>query len=142
MWISFLNLIVLSTFNMANFQCKKLDPLVTGDIGSFCVECLQDTNFRDAEGNQTFRFVNRIPADRDVYNEEGEVIGNREGWLCADCNWLECDRCDEKIYCDEDCTPYDVYQDHEPGTFSDGAYRVHYECLTDKEKELMEANNQ
>ena len=72
MWISFLNLIVLSTFNMANFQCKKLDPFVTGDIGSFCVECLQDTNFRDAEGNQTFRFVNRIPADRDVYNEEGD----------------------------------------------------------------------
>ena len=142
MWISFLNLIVLLTFNMANFQCKKLDPLVTGDIGSFCVECLQDTNFRDAEGNQTFRFVNRIPADRDVYNEEGEVIGNREGWLCADCNWLECDRCDEKIYCDEDCTPYDVYQGHEPAEFSDGAYRVHYECLTDKEKEIMEANNQ
>ena len=66
---------------MTNFQCKKLDPLVTGDIGSFCVDCLQDTNFLDAEGNQTFRFVNRIPADRDVYNEEGEVIGNREGWL-------------------------------------------------------------
>ena len=130
------------TYPTQNFQCKKLDPLVTGDIGSFCVDCLQDTNFRDAEGNQTFRFVNRIPADRDVYNEEGEVIGNREGWLCADCNWLECDRCDEKIYCDEDCTPYDVYQGHEPAEFSDGAYRVHYECLTDKEKQIMEANNQ
>jgi hypothetical protein len=126
---------------MANFQCKKLDPLVTGDIGSFCVDCLQDTNFRDAEGNQTFRFVNRIPADRDVYNEEGEVIGNREGWLCAECNWYECDRCDEKIYCDEDITPYVVYQDGR-AEFSDGAYRVHYECLTDKEKEIMEANNQ
>ena len=25
---------------------------------------------------------------------------------------------------------------------SDGAYRVHYDCLTDKEKEIMEANNQ
>ena len=59
-----------------------------------------------------------------------------------DCNLYECDRCDEKIYCDEDCTPYDVYQGHEPAEFSDGAYRVHYECLTDKEKELMEANNQ
>ena len=127
---------------MANFQCKKLDPLVVGDIGSFCVECLQDTNFRDAEGNQTFRFVNRISADRDVYNEEGEVIGQRSGWLCAECNWYECDRCDEKIYCDEDVTPYCVYQDHEPAEFSDGAYRVHYDCLTDKEKQIMEANNQ
>ena len=126
---------------MTNFQCKKLDPLITGDIGSFCVDCLQDTNFRDAEGNQTFKFVNRMPCDRDVYDGD-KYIGNRSGWLCADCNWLECDRCDEKIYCDEDCTPYDVYQGHEPAEFSDGAYRVHYECLTDKEKEIMEANNQ
>ena len=126
---------------MTKFQCKKLDPLVTGNIGSFCVDCLQDTNFLDAQGNQTFRFVNRIPADRDVYNEEGEVIGNREGWLCADCNWHECDRCDEKIYCDEDCTPYDVYGDVNHSEFSDGAYRVHYDCLTKEEKKLMEVNN-
>ena len=119
---------------MANFQCKKLDPLVVGDIGDYCVECLQSTAFG------TGRFVNRIPADRDVYNEEGEIIGNREGWLCAECNFFECDRCDEKIYCDEDITAWDVYgKDRD---FSDGAYRVHYECLTDKEKEIMEANNQ
>jgi hypothetical protein len=91
-------------------RLKEFDPLVVGDIGSFCVDCLQDTNFRDAEGNQTFKFVNRMPCDRDVY--------------------------------DGDCTPYDVYQGHEPAEFSDGAYRVHYECLTDKEKEIMEANNQ
>ena len=128
---------------MTNYQCKKLDPLVTGDIGSFCVECLQETNFREAEGNQTFRFVNRIPADRDVYNEEGEVIGNREGWLCADCNWLECDRCDEKIYCDEDFTPYDVYRPDEfVDEFDDGAFRLHYECLTKEEKKLLEENHQ
>ena len=30
---------------MANFQCKKLDPLVVGDIGDYCVECLQSTAF-------------------------------------------------------------------------------------------------
>ena len=106
--------------------------------GSFCVECLQDTNFRDAEGNQTFRFVNRIPADRDVYNEEGEVIGNRQGWLCAECNFWECDRCDEKIYCDEDITARDVYG--EARDFSDGAYRVHEHCLTKEEKELFDKN--
>ena len=127
---------------MVNFQCKKLDPLVTGDIGSFCVECLQDTNFLDAEGNQTFRLVNRIPADRDVYNEEGKVIGQRFGWLCAECNWLECDRCDEKIYCDEDFTPYDVYRPDEfVDEFDDGACRVHYECLTNEEKKLLEENH-
>ena len=72
---------------MANYQCKKLDPLVTGDIGSFCVDCLQDTNFRDAEGNQTFKFVNRMPCDRDVYDGD-KYIGNRSGWLCIDCNCL------------------------------------------------------
>ena len=122
---------------MANFQCKKLDPLVTGDIGDYCVDCLQSTAFG------TGRFVNRIPADRDVYNEEGEVIGNREGWLCADCNWLECDRCDEKIYCDEDFTPYDVYRPDEfVDEFDDGAFRVHYECLTKEEKKLLEENHQ
>ena len=119
---------------MANFQCKKLDPLVTGDIGDYCIDCLQST----ALG--TGKFVNRLPGDRDVYDGD-KYIGNRSGWLCIDCNWFECDRCDEKIYCDEDCTPYDVYQGHEPAEFSDGAYRVHYDCLTDKEKQIMEANN-
>ena len=122
---------------MANYQCKKLDPLVTGDIGSFCVECLQSTAFG------TGRFVNRISADRDVYNEEGKVIGQRFGWLCAECNFTECDRCDEKIYCDEDFTPYDVYRPDEfVDEFDDGAYRVHYECLTKEEKKLLEENHQ
>ena len=122
---------------MAKLQCKKLDPLVTGNIGSFCVDCLQDTNFLDAQGNQTFKFVNRQPCDRDVYDGD-KYIGNREGWLCSDCNWHECDRCDEKIYCDEDITGYDVFGENKD--FSDGAYRVHEHCLTDEEKQLMELN--
>ena len=127
---------------MTNFQCKKLDPLVVGDIGDYCVDCLQSTAFG------TGRFVNRIPADRDVEDEKGNYLGRRDGWLCPECNFTECDRCNEKIYCDEDFTPYDVYrpdEDHssvEVAEFDDGAYRVHYECLTDKEKQIMEANNQ
>ena len=76
---------------MANFQCKKLDPLVTGDIGDYCVECLQSTAFG------TGRFVNRISADRDVIDEKGNYLGRRDGWLCPECNWFECDRCDEKF---------------------------------------------
>ena len=44
----------------------------------------------------------------------------------------------KKFYCDEDCTPYDVYQDHEPSEFKDGAYRVHYDCLTKEEKLIMD----
>lgn len=58
-------------------------------------------------------FVNRIPADNDNYI----------GWLCPECNFHECDR------------------SVEVGKFSDGAYRVHYDCLTEKEKQLMEENN-
>jgi len=102
---------------VTNFQCKKLDPLVVGDIGDYCVECLQSTAFG------TGRFVNRIPADRDVEDE---------------CNFWECDRCDKKIYYDEDITADMVYG--EDRDFSDGAYRVHEECLTKEEKELFDKN--
>ena len=101
-------------------QCKQVD------IGDKCVECLRSTSFG------TGLFVNRIPADNDNYI----------GWLCPECNFYECDRCGQNIYDDEDCTPYDVYLDHEPTAFSDGAYRVHYECLTEKEKQLMEMSNE
>ena len=45
------------------------------------------------------------------------------------------------LHYEDDCTPYDVYLEHEPTEFSDGAYRVHYECLTEEEKEIMEKNN-
>ena len=100
------------------YQCKQVD------IGDKCVECLRPTSFR------TGLFVNRIPADNDEYI----------GWLCPECNWYECDRCDERIYDEDDCTPYDVYLDHDITEFFDGAYRVHYECLTESEKECMEKN--
>ncbi len=87
------------------------------------VECLKSTAFGSG------LFVNRIPADNDEYI----------GWLCPECNYYECDRCDEKIHCDEDITAYDVFDENK--NFSDGAYRVHYECLTEEEKEIMEKNN-
>jgi len=119
---------------MTKLQCKKLDPLVTGNIGDYCVDCLQSTVFG------TGKFVNRLPCDRDVYDGD-KYIGNRDGWLCSDCNWQECDRCNEKIYCDEDITPNCVYLDPDITEFFDGAYRVHYDCLTESEKECMEVNN-
>ena len=117
---------------MANKECKKLDPLVVGDIGDYCVDCLQSTAFG------TGRFVNRIPADRDVEDKEGNYLGVRDGWLCPECNFWECDRCDEKIYCDEDITADMVYGDDTKREFSDGAYRVHEECLTKEEKEKFD----
>ena len=99
-------------------QCKQVD------IGDKCIECLRSTSFGSG------LFVNRLPADNDNYI----------GWLCPECNWYECDRCGKRIYEDEDCTPYDVYLAHEPTEFFDGAYRVHYDCLTKSEKECMEKN--
>jgi hypothetical protein len=51
---------------------------------------------------------------------------------------LECDRCDELIAVDEDICPYDVYgedDDLSRGNFSDGAFRVHLECLTKQEQQ-------
>ena len=101
-------------------QCKQVD------IGDKCIECMRSTVFGSG------LFVNRLPADNDKYI----------GYLCPECNFYDCDRCSEKIYVDDDCTPYDVYLDHEPSEFKDGAYRVHYDCLTKEEKSIMEKNNE
>jgi hypothetical protein len=49
------------------------------DVGNHCVHCGCDTAFRS--GN----FVNRIPAD------DGEKVG----FMCADCQCVECDRCSQ-----------------------------------------------
>ena len=111
---------------MTKLKCQQVD------IGEICIECKKSVKWG------TGLYVNRLPADNDKYI----------GYLCAECNFHECDRCNEKIYCDEDFTPYDVYRPDEVHSsvqvaeFDDGAYRVHYECLTDEEKEIMEANNQ
>ena len=65
------------------------------------------------------------------------MSGVEEKWEAGD--W-ECDRCGKPIYCDEDITARDVYGDDTERDFSDGAYRVHEECLTKKEKELFDKN--
>lgn len=104
---------------MTKLKCQQVD------IGEACIECQKSVKWG------TGLYVNRLPADNEKYI----------GYLCAECNWYECDRCGERIYEDEDCTPYDVYLEHEPNEFSDGAYRVHYDCLTKKEKLIMEKSN-
>lgn len=91
------------------------------DIGDLCVFCGHDTSFGSG------RFVNRIPAVTDAC----------EGYACPDCMSRECDRCDEMISVDEDFTPYVVYG-LATDRFDDGAYCVHEECLTPKERELYE----
>ena len=51
-----------------------------------------------------------------------------------------CDRCDEMIPLDEDINAQDVLG-HQAGTFKDGAYCVHYDCLTKEEKDLIEGQS-
>ena len=108
------------TKTMTKLKCKQVD------IGETCIECKKSVKWG------TGLYVNRLPADNEKYI----------GYLCAECNFHECDRCNEKIYCDEDFTPYDVYRPDEfVDEFDDGAYRVHYECLTKEEKQLLEENH-
>ena len=118
-------------------------------VGNRCVYCGEDTSFGSG------RFVNRIPADSDCksYNQEGKVIYEdgeyRDGYACAECMAMPCDRCSELIPLDEDITPYDVYFEDDERSwseFSDGSFRVHHKCLTEDErlelkfKQLEEVN--
>ena len=52
-----------------------------------CVYCFEDTSFG------TGLFVNRIPADNEVYVEdlEGEVV--IDGYMCWECREMDCDFC-------------------------------------------------
>jgi len=84
------------------------------DIGNNCVFCLKDTSFGSG------RFVNRIPALTDDY----------DGYACPECMEIECDRCDQMIGIDDDVT-VDLPTRQE---------KVHWDCLTHKEKEEMKSN--
>lgn len=101
-----------------------------------CVYCGDDTSFGSC------KFVNRVPADADcaVEDKDGNVIyhegEHRVGYACANCLMQECCRCGKPIDLDEDITPYDVTGGCE---FDDGAFRVHEDCLTDKESKLYNA---
>jgi hypothetical protein len=112
--------------------------LFSVDVGNLCVECLRDTSFGSG------LFVNRIPGDRYVYNKAGHEIGMRDGYLCCECGGFECDRCGEKILIDEDVMSDQVYGE-DAGTlsreFPDGAVHICEDCLTPKEKQLMEELN-
>ena len=109
------------------------------DIGNRCVNCGKDTSFGSG------LFVNRIPADADYESDTNDEQGNpifadgqyRDGYLCPDCSAWECDRCDRMIPNDEDLTPSDIYDKDDPRSskeFSDGSWRLHFECLTNKEQ--------
>ena len=104
-----------------------------------CVHCGEDTSFGSG------RFVNRVPADSDceALNKDGKIIFEageyRDGYSCAKCMAMECDRCGEMIPFDEDITCYDLQKtswttyDGLKDEFEDGSSRVHEHCLTAEE---------
>jgi hypothetical protein len=51
--------------------------MIVTDIGELCTECHQSTAWGSG------RFVNRIPSDN----------GFEQGWMCEECQMLECNRC-------------------------------------------------
>ena len=108
------------------------------DIGDRCVFCGEDTSAGSG------RWANRIPADCDTEStaKDGTVIfadgDHRDGWACAECMAWECDRCDQKIGCDEDISASDVFGE-EKDEFDDGSWKVCEDCLTDSERAKWEA---
>lgn len=78
------------------------------DIGDLCTHCHRDTSFGSG------LFVNRIPSGTET----------EDGYMCPDCQMIECDRCDKSIECGEDVTV-------ETATHPEW---VHWDCLTHKEK--------
>ena len=83
-----------------------------------CTECGRSVEFGSGW------YVNRVPSD--------------DGYMCAECASLECDRCDQTIPLDEDITPNDVYgwDDDAPVMFYDFAHRICECCLTTEERKL------
>lgn len=53
--------------------------MIVTDIGELCTECHQSTAWGSG------KFVNRIPSDN----------GFEQGWMCEECQMLECNRCGE-----------------------------------------------
>ena len=57
------------------------------DIGSLCVHCGNDTAF----GHSDMLFVDRIPADADLLDDDGNTIGTKEGYMCRECQFVDDD---------------------------------------------------
>lgn len=80
-----------------------------------CVWCGRSTAFGSGEG----LFVNRVGADREELNGDGETIGYLDGWACPECAGYDCAECNEPIYVDCEVR---VIDEHGGNTF------YHEEC--------------
>ena len=55
------------------------------NIGDTCVHCGRST----ALGHLDMLFVDRIPADADLLDDDGKPIGVREGYACRECIYVD-----------------------------------------------------
>jgi hypothetical protein len=90
---------------MGSIRRNKMSESITVDIGDRCTHCGRDTSFGsvDDNGEKLLLFVNRIPSGADgmlvfangVSAEGSGTIVTLEGWMCAPCQSVECDKCGE-----------------------------------------------
>ena len=55
------------------------------NIGDTCVHCGRST----ALGHSDMLFVDRIPADADLLDDDGKPIGVKEGYACRECTYVD-----------------------------------------------------
>ena len=55
------------------------------NVGELCVHCGRST----ALGHSDMLFVDRIPADADLLDNDGNPIGVKEGYACRECTYVD-----------------------------------------------------
>ena len=76
-------------------------PNVSVDIGDLCTHCGRNTSAWSGDGPPLF--VNRIPSDTDgtLILDRGEdvveISVTVEGYMCEECQCVECDKCNEMV---------------------------------------------
>ena len=68
-----------------NDFCIKNDMPKHINIGDTCVHCGRST----AYGHSDMLFVDRIPADADLLDNDGNPIGVKEGYACRECTYVD-----------------------------------------------------
>lgn len=93
-----------------------------------CIWCARSTAFNSGNG----LFVNRIGADREELNGDGETIGYIDGWACPECAGYDCHECDKPIYVDCEVR---VIDDHGFATYHEECYDEKKHGKADMEEE-------
>jgi len=75
--------------------------MITVDLGDLCTHCGRSTQWRWSTSVDLF--VNRIPSGADGTlildggEDDVEIPVTIEGYMCVDCQMIECDKCGEMV---------------------------------------------